>query len=238
LRLSDDPGYLFLSASRGFVLPFLPPASMDNSTPKCTNLINNNQTSSHNHEDVVHRPHKLQKISTSIAGSSGGSINIPELVGPNPIIHTHINNYQHIDTTMNEYLHNHHNQFQDQSPRNQSSSPNYNNQSPRNRSPYQNYNNQQNNSQPNNEEGSFCWYQEDHIQEGINSCKQSLIGKLLIEKIIPKQIVHNTLLGIWGDPKGFQISEVEGGFLHITMDNEKAIQRALKGNPWIMRKLG
>jgi hypothetical protein len=139
---------------------------------------------------------------------------------------------------MNEYLHNHHNQFQDQSPRNQSSSPNYNNQSPRNRSPYQNYNNQQNNSQPNNEEGSFCWYQEDHIQEGINSCKQSLIGKLLIEKIIPKQIVHNTLLGIWGDPKGFQISEVEGGFLHITMDNEKAIQRALKGNPWIMRKLG
>jgi hypothetical protein len=42
-------------------------------------------------------------------------------------------------------------------------------------------------------------------------------------------------MGIWGDPKGFQLSEVEGGFFHITMDMEKDIQRALKGNPWTIR---
>jgi hypothetical protein len=28
---------------------------------------------------------------------------------------------------------------------------------------------------------------------------------------------------------------VEGGFFHITMDMEKDIQRALKGNPWTIR---
>jgi hypothetical protein len=37
--------------------------------------------------------------------------------------------------------------------------------------------------------------------------KQSLIGKLLTEKIIPKQIVQNTLLGIWGFPKPLQFQD-------------------------------
>jgi hypothetical protein len=197
--------------------------------------MNNNQINPHSHEDSTYRPHKFQKLVTTIAGSSGGPINIPEFVGHIPIIHPHNSKNQIPDINMNEPLHQQQNQIQDQNPRNHSSPHNYNNQSPRNHFSTNNYNNQQSNHPPNADEGPFCRYQEDHIQEGISSCKQSLIGKLLTEKIIPKQIVQNTLLGIWGDPKGFQISEIEGGFLHITMENEKAIQRALQGNPWIVR---
>jgi hypothetical protein len=95
-----------------------------------------------------------------------------------------------------EYLHQQQTPVQDQIPRNHSSTQNYNNQSPRNDASSQNNSKQQNSGQSNDSEGPFCWYQEDHIQEGINNCKQSLIGKLLTEKIIPKQIVHNTLTGI------------------------------------------
>jgi hypothetical protein len=91
------------------------------------------------------------------------------------------------------------------------------------------------NDPPSTIEDPFCWYQEDHIQEGLHNCQKSLIGKFLSDKIITKQIVLNTLIGIWGDPKGFQISEVEGGFYHISMENEKDIARALKGNPWTIR---
>ncbi|WJX85442.1 hypothetical protein P8452_67896 [Trifolium repens] len=112
-----------------------------------------------------------------------------------------------------------------------------NNQQERSRtqSTHHNNGNQQRNPPSNSEEEPFCWYQEDHIQEGVHSCQQSLIGKLLTDKIIPKQIINNALLGIWGNPKGFQISEIEGGFLHISMDNDRDIQRALKGNPWTIR---
>jgi hypothetical protein len=169
---------------------------MDISIPKRTNLNNSNQTSPSNHDESAHRPHKFEKLSTPITGYSGESISIPEFVGPTPIIHSHIS-YNHLsDANKNEHLHQQQNHFQDQNPRNHHSSQNYSNQSPRNHSSFQNHSNQQNNGQPCDDEGPFCWYQEDHIQEGINNCKQSLIGKLLTEIIIPKQIVHNTLLGI------------------------------------------
>jgi hypothetical protein len=44
-------------------------------------------------------------------------------------------------------------------------------------------------------------------------------------------------MGIWGSPKGFQITEVEGGFFHITMDSDSDIKKAVKGNPWTIRNV-
>jgi hypothetical protein len=78
-------------------------------------------------------------------------------------------------------------------------------------------------------------YKEEHVAEGISTCNNTLIGKILSSKTILKPVLHNTLQGIWGDPKGLAITEIEGGFFHISMDNEKDIQRALKGNPWMVR---
>jgi hypothetical protein len=81
----------------------------------------------------------------------------------------------------------------------------------------------------------FCMYKEEHVAEGISTCNNTLIGKILSNKTILKPVLHNTLQGIWGEPKGFAITEIEGGYLHIAMDLEKDIQRALKGNPWMVR---
>jgi hypothetical protein len=73
--------------------------------------------------------------------------------------------------------------------------------------------NQNRHTPTNQEEDHFCLYKEAHIQKGIQNCKHNLIGKVLSDKIIPKQIIQNTLMGIWGNPKDFKISEVEEDFL-------------------------
>jgi hypothetical protein len=78
-------------------------------------------------------------------------------------------------------------------------------------------------------------YKEEHVQDGVNSCQNTLIGKILANRIIMKPVLHNTLQGIWGNPKGLSITEIEGGFYHITMDLESDIQKALRGNPWLIR---
>jgi hypothetical protein len=83
----------------------------------------------------------------------------------------------------------------------------------------------------------FFYYQEEHVQESVNQCKNSLIGKILSEKPISKQILQNTLMGIWCNPLGFQITELEGNMFHMLMDKEVDIQRALNGNLWIIRNV-
>jgi hypothetical protein len=193
---------------------------MDPSPSKRINHANNIPDNPPLHDDLGVRPHKFQKTSTSVTGFSGSFINIPEFVGPIPTIHSQTITHHNQQATNTKHLH--------QQGKNQQESP-------RTQSTAQNNGNQQRNSPSNTEEEPFCWYQEDHIQEGVHSCQQSIIGKLLTYKVIPKQIINNVLLGIWGNPKGLQISEIEGGFLHITMDNDRDIQRALKGNPWTIR---
>jgi hypothetical protein len=81
----------------------------------------------------------------------------------------------------------------------------------------------------------FCMYREEHIADGISTCNNTLIGKNLSSKTILKLVLLSTLQGIWGNPKGLTITEIEGGFFHISMDLETDIQRALKGNPWMIR---
>jgi hypothetical protein len=193
---------------------------MDPSTSKRSNSVNNNQNSPQPQEELGIRPHKFQKISTPISGFSGGFINIPEFAGPTPTMPSYNNNLQDHEANNTKNMHQQ-DTHQQEGPRTQTNN--------------HNSNNQQRTPPPNSAEDPFCWYHEDHIQEGVHGCQQSLIGKFLTEKIIPKQIISNALLGIWGNPKGFQISEIEGGFLHISMENERDIQRALKGNPWTIR---
>ncbi|KAK2444933.1 hypothetical protein QL285_015923 [Trifolium repens] len=198
---------------------------MESSTSKRLNLTNTIQNHSQSQQEPGNRPLKVQKTSNSIEGFAGSYINIPEFVGPVPTFQSHHRNNQQQNSNHNEHL-------QQQSNNQQES--NYQ-KDQRTRSTDHNNGYQQGNSPSNSDEGPFCWYQEDIIQDGIQNCQQSLIGKLITEKIIPKQIIQSTLLGIWGNSEGFQLSEVEGGFCHIAMKNDKDIQRALKGNPWTIR---
>jgi hypothetical protein len=47
-----------------------------------------------------------------------------------------------------------------------------------------------------------------------------MIGKIISAKPISSQIKHNSLLGIWCNPQGFKISELEGKLYQIKMEKE------------------
>ncbi|AES73550.1 DUF4283 domain protein [Medicago truncatula] len=103
--------------------------------------------------------------------------------------------------------------------------------------PAQNHNdhNQDSNFTEENTTDPFCYYQESYVQESINQCKHSIIGKILADKPISTQVLFNSLSGIWCNPIGLKITELEGKILQIRMDKEEDMQRILKGNPWIFR---
>lgn len=48
-----------------------------------------------------------------------------------------------------------------------------------------------------NSEGNFFMYEEEVVDEGIKQCTNSILGKLLTTKQIPKQVLYNSLMGIW-----------------------------------------
>jgi hypothetical protein len=50
----------------------------------------------------------------------------------------------------------------------------------------------------------FFYYQDDHIQDNINTCKNCILGKILAEKPISTQVLYNTLNGIWCNPLGLK----------------------------------
>jgi len=88
---------------------------------------------------------------------------------------------------------------------------------------------------PTEEDEPFCYYEESHVQESVNNCKNSLIGKILSTKSIPTPVLYSTLNGIWCNPLRLKITEIEGKLYQITMDNEQDVARIIKGSPWIVR---
>lgn len=70
----------------------------------------------------------------------------------------------------------------------------------------------------------FFYYQDDHVQESIDLCNNSVLGKILADKHIPSQVLFNSLAGIWGNPAGFKINELENKILQFKMDKEEDTQ--------------
>ncbi|MCI20951.1 DUF4283 domain protein, partial [Trifolium medium] len=78
-------------------------------------------------------------------------------------------------------------------------------------------------------------YPESIIDEGVNACNRSIIGKIITDKPIHVSYIQNGLERIWGAPQGFKIQEIEGKLLQFFMNNEADQDRILLGNPWIFR---
>lgn len=92
-------------------------------------------------------------------------------------------------------------------------------------SPYQNYQSLDFNHQEPPTENlvdyePLCYYQDDHVQESPITCKNSLIGKILLDKSIHTPSLHSSLASIWGNPQGFKINDMEGKLYQIYMDKE------------------
>ncbi|KAK2451970.1 zinc knuckle (CCHC-type) family protein [Trifolium repens] len=206
---------------------------MDSSPKNHSDSHTNNRDTNSTIDTLSPRPYKVQKTNSLHITQQTPSINIPTFMGPVPTIIHHEENPQK-DSNYFPY-----------SPSNLQNEEGYGQDSPQNQQNQQEFTQDpQRKSETNNQNSStltgaskdpFCMYKEEHVAEGISTCNNTLIGKILSSKTILKPVLHNTLQGIWGDPKGLAITEIEGGFFHISMDNEKDIQRALKGNPWMVR---
>ncbi|GAU36081.1 hypothetical protein TSUD_320470 [Trifolium subterraneum] len=75
-------------------------------------------------------------------------------------------------------------------------------------------------------------YAESIIHEGINTCKRSIIGKIITDKPIHISSIQNGLESIWGSPVGLKIQELEGKIIQFYINNEDDHNRILLGNPW------
>jgi hypothetical protein len=95
--------------------------------------------------------------------------------------------------------------------------------------------NQENLTTGNPEPEPFFYYEDSHVQDSLSHCQKSIIGKILADKPIPLPIIHSSLLGIWCNPVGLKISELEGKLYQIKVDKEDGLQRILKGSPSIIR---
>ncbi|KEH21490.1 DUF4283 domain protein [Medicago truncatula] len=82
--------------------------------------------------------------------------------------------------------------------------------------------------------GPFFMYDEEVLGEDIKQCTNSIIGKLLTTKQISKQVLYNSLMGIWCNPNGFKITELENNLYQLSFERESDIKRILKGEPWII----
>ncbi|KAJ1435332.1 Zinc knuckle CX2CX4HX4C [Sesbania bispinosa] len=78
-------------------------------------------------------------------------------------------------------------------------------------------------------------YDEEDVQEGVNSCSKSLVGHFLTEKPIHANSLPNALAGIWCNPKGFKVEDVGDKTYQFLFAEEKYAERILQGSPWIFR---
>jgi hypothetical protein len=82
---------------------------------------------------------------------------------------------------------------------------------------------------------AFFVYPENIVNEGVNTCKKSILGKIITDKPIHISSIQNGLENIWGFPQGLKIQEAEGGILQFFMNRPIDQERILLGNPWIFR---
>jgi hypothetical protein len=82
---------------------------------------------------------------------------------------------------------------------------------------------------------NFFVYPENIIDEGVNACKKSILGKIITEKPIHVSSIQNGLENIWGSPQGLKIQEIEKGILQFFTNKPIDQERILLGNPWIFR---
>ncbi|KAJ1422241.1 Zinc knuckle CX2CX4HX4C [Sesbania bispinosa] len=78
-------------------------------------------------------------------------------------------------------------------------------------------------------------YDEEDVLEGLKSCSKSLLGRIVTQKPIHTNNLHNALSGIWCQPKGFRIEEVAQKTFQFFFEEESDAERIRKGSPWLFR---
>jgi hypothetical protein len=152
--------------------------------------------------------------SSTIPMEIGQSSSAQKLITPHVIHHIHIPTDSSGFTTqpMNEHT--------------QSSQKNYNTSAQQEQDQEQ--------QDPRKRPGFFV-YPEKVINNGVNACQRSVLGRIITEKTIHTSSIQNGLESIWGSPIGLRIQEIDGGILQFFMDRKFDQERILLGNPWVFR---
>ncbi|KAJ1421780.1 Zinc knuckle CX2CX4HX4C [Sesbania bispinosa] len=78
-------------------------------------------------------------------------------------------------------------------------------------------------------------YDDEDINEAIHACSHSLVGRIITKKPIHTNSLQNALVGIWCNPKGLKIEEIQDKTFQIFFEEERDADRVLKGSPWLFR---
>jgi hypothetical protein len=82
---------------------------------------------------------------------------------------------------------------------------------------------------------TFSYYTEKIVEDGVNACQRSILGKIITEKPINVGSIQAGLDSIWGSPAGLKIQEFDGKIQQYFMNNHIDQERILLVNPWIFR---
>lgn len=85
------------------------------------------------------------------------------------------------------------------------------------------------------ETDSFIYYDDSDIQERLEECQNSILGKIVSEKAIHRNSIQNALSNIWCNPKGFRVEHIGDKLFHFFMDEQEDMKRIIRGNPWFFR---
>lgn len=88
---------------------------------------------------------------------------------------------------------------------------------------------------PKSLEEAILIYDEKDIEGGLEGCATSLIGRIITNKQINKRPLEQALKGIWNQPSGFRIEELEPKTFQFFFDNEQVMLNILNRGPWLFR---
>ncbi|XP_015959755.1 uncharacterized protein LOC107483660 [Arachis duranensis] len=93
----------------------------------------------------------------------------------------------------------------------------------------------QNTTQDQEDEELLVVFNNEDVKEGLQGCKNSLIGRLMTEKSINSAWIQSAMQNIWKKPEGLRIVELKPKIYQIFFQKETDLDRVLKGSPWNFR---
>lgn len=74
----------------------------------------------------------------------------------------------------------------------------------------------------------------DDISEGIQDCRQSLVGRLIGEKVAHFTGIKNFTNHAWGYPRNLTVTELGPNLFQFQLERGEDREKILLGGPWIM----
>ncbi|KAJ1384636.1 hypothetical protein SESBI_42352 [Sesbania bispinosa] len=101
-------------------------------------------------------------------------------------------------------------------------------------SPHQN-NEARSQSTPIEEAPPIIIYEDEDVTEGLSTCLESLVGRILTEKPIHVNSIQSALTGIWCNPSRFRVEELAPKTFQFFFEDERESTRILNNSPWLFR---